>query len=170
MTALKKEDLTDIEVKLAIINEKIGNKWIIPIIVALITGLMTLLSLHIQYQFQKKFEKEKLLIEDKYKFQTKVTDLLNAIDRSFYELCYFDSSRNEELEKSLEKYYRLFGKGTSINIDEDTIQVLKQYSEDIAEKVFQIAEEKPNLEDKKSLYRESMSNFEKSKSALKDLL
>lgn len=170
MAALKKEDLKDIEAKLTIINKKIGNKWIIPIIVALMTGIIGLLSLFVQYQFQERFEQKKLLIKNKFKFQTKVNDLLCEIDKSLLELCYFGSYRNEELEKNLGKYHRLIRKGSSINIDEDSKQILKQYSEDIAKKVFQIAEKKLNKEDKKILYRESTSNFEKAKRALKDLL
>jgi len=63
MADIPKEDLERIERKLESIEQKIGNKWILPIIVALISGMIGLATVVVQVSLERSSSHERMELE-----------------------------------------------------------------------------------------------------------
>jgi len=173
------------------LENKIGEKWIIPVVVAVITGIIGIITIIVEVRYKNKTEAAiaGTLAEDqavgqaigieRASFYQQARTLLENINGSFEELCYFPakvvpprkgpvSIDEDKLSKALEEYRRLI-ENAPASIDDDTKARMKKYSEFAANAQFEIRFGSLKNDDaKKQSYQNSKQLLRDASQAIKD--
>jgi uncharacterized membrane-anchored protein YhcB (DUF1043 family) len=173
------------------LENNIGEKWVIPVLVAVITGIIGIITIIVEVKLKNRTEANiaRTLEEDKAlgqqtgieraSFYQQARELLENIDGSFEELCYFPAKAvsqrkgplsidEDKIAKSLEEYRRLI-ENAPASIDDDTKARMKKYSEFVADAQFEVRF--GSLRDdnaKKQSYQNSKQLLRDASQAIKD--
>jgi hypothetical protein len=143
---MSQEQLKEIEDKLSTIEEKIGSKWTMPIIVALITGMIGIATVAIQVKLQAQQEKASKMT-DRYlaaeeearkegkEFHAKMQTLAHDVRKHFKGRCMSSESKEDQLNEVLEKFRDLAETNRVMYGDEFTNN-LQSYGEWVAEGLY----------------------------------
>src|SRR5688500_5832542 len=146
MPEISEEQLRELEDKLTKIEEKIGSKWTVPIIVALISGLIGIATVVIQIELQAQ-QDEASKITDRYlaaeeearkegkEFHAKMQSLALDVRKHFKGRCISAESKEDQLNEVLEKFRDLAETNRVMYGDEFTNN-LQAYGEWVAESLY----------------------------------
>ena len=176
MYSTRNEDLKAIEKRLDDIERKIGDKWGVAIVVAVISGVIGIASVIVQVYLDQRAANERLVLEQQLQEQSaarrlnleqdlnffnSITSCLVDVDESFRETCLKPSSArsgfisgSKKLEDALRQYRTLIEK-YRYNFDDEFFNKLKGYNELVATNYFKI--------DSVKLPQERTGFYEKSK-------
>ncbi len=139
------------------------EKWVIPVALACLTFLFSVISYFIQRQvnnadINNKKQQEKYgeyLADNKLKFYSQCKEYLNTIDEQFESDCTFGPSEGVEsgLDSTLISF-RKFIHNQQI-IDQQVLDPVKTYSEFVAESSFTIYSKNLTIQESKKIYLNS---------------
>lgn len=178
-----RETLFKIEKRL---EEEKYRPLIIGVIVAVITAIATTIGTFVTNRKQEEVKREltqsveklgemgKLVAQKQMAFYNRATSLLNDIDDSFHEVCYFSPTQTAEkkLADSLDSYRKLLEETTEEITDENLRAEMKKYSEFVVEKLRLIKEpgRKIGDEEKSQYYIQSRTLLKSVKTHLNKVL
>lgn len=188
---VSKSDLNKIYKKLEDIEKKAGEKWLIPIIVAVIVGVFGLINIFIQTKLQntsqielvRRIKDEETLgvqdATDRNLFYQGSLSLMVKIDTDFEQVCLFEpvsvikDGKNitefqgeDSLVDSLEKF-RLVIVIPPSSINKDTITKLESYSKFVAESLSNLHKMEYSEEQLKEQLKKSRELYNEATEALK---
>ena len=146
MSEMSQEQMKEIEEKLSKIEEKIGSKWTMPIIVALISGMIGIATVAIQIKLQAEQDKASKMT-DRYlaaeeearkegkEFHAKMQSLALDVRKHFKGRCMSAESKEDQLNEVLEKFRDLAETNRVMYGDEFTNN-LQSYGEWVAESLY----------------------------------
>lgn len=160
--------------------------WIVPVLVAVISGFFAITSVVAQILIQNEsqkhitrlIEQEKTLgqqsAQAKFFLSGNLLGLLTDIDRGFEQLCNFSSGKKSVTQKSfissLAKYREQLDKSTPL-LSKEALQDLEAYSEFIVDRQYEIlySPVKSTGEQRKLFYQESQELRRKAQRAIANL-
>ena len=146
MSESSQDHLKEIEVKLSAIEQKIGSKWTMPIVVAVITGLIGMATVAIQIKLQADQDRESKLNDlvlasqeearkERKEFHTKMQSLALEVRKHFRGQCAGGTSADDKLNAALENF-RDLAELNRIKNGDDFTNNLQSYGEFVAEGLF----------------------------------
>lgn len=181
MAHIPNEDLERIERKLESIEQKIGNKWILPIIVAVISGLIGLATVVIQIRLERLSSDERMALEKKYKedaeawsqnksFHREAIESVDKINGLFKRACIEpDFKDGNDLNNLCIACFTLINTHRAhYGEDEDFIKKMQEYDDLVQTSLFDFGlgknteqDRKKALDDSKLKYDEVLSSLDK---------
>ena len=179
MADIPNEELERIERKLDSIEQKIGSKWILPIIVALVSGLIGVATVVIQIRLERQSSDERMKLEQKYKeeaealsqnkiFHSDAVGLVEKINGLFKRACTEPSFKDgNDLNNSCIACFTLIDTHRShYGDDKDFIKKMREYDDLVQTNLFDFESGKNTDQDKKKAFDNSKQKFEEVLSSL----
>src|SRR5437879_610132 len=148
MAHIPSEDLERIEKKLETIEAKIGSKWALPIIVALVSGVIGLATVVVQVRLERASSEERLKLETKLQqdaallsanqiFYNDAVTLVGRIDYLFKQASYDAKFNKDSLNNLCIDCFALINKHRPhYGEEKDFIKKLKEYNDFVSEELF----------------------------------
>lgn len=141
------DQLQEIDKKVKRINDKLSDKWVLPVCLAILGMLLTGANFLVQRHFTNKdisLNKEKEVIAEfiansKVSFYTNCLSRLTQLNEQFESFCQFDQAKQTEnqIDSNLIAFRKLIL--SQQIIDQEAISPIKLYTEFIADGVFNIS-------------------------------
>jgi hypothetical protein len=146
MSELTQDHLKEIAEKLESMEQKIGSKWTVPILVAVISGLIGMANVVIQANLERsrvlaeldRAEASKIADEERAegeKFYLQMYDLTSDVRKRFKNKCNQVERNEDQLNALLEKY-RDLAEANRVKYGDEFTNSLHAYSDWVAESLF----------------------------------
>lgn len=177
MSPATKEDLDRIEKALENMEQKIGNKWAVPLAVAIITGIIGIASVIVQVSLERASTQERLRLENQLQekkdalkkhesFYDNAISLLSKIDTHFKEACYQSVfKKGDQLNGLCGDYWELIRKYRN-QYEEDFISKIKDYNEFVSDSLFMFETDSVAPPQRQKYFLDSKQKREEVESAL----
>lgn len=173
-TALLNEQLKKLELKLDAVEGKLSGKWFLPVVIPILSTLLTFLSFIAQRQLTNadvaENRQRELIAEyitsSNINFYDGCLKHLNDLNEGFEFYCTRGQSQKAEAQMdSLLIGFRRFIQRQRI-VDQTIIEPVKKYSEFVSESRFDICSKNLREEERKRYLHESQALFDASAQAL----
>ena len=173
MPAMTQDDLKQIKNKLESIEQKIGSKWTLPIMIAVLSGLLGLVTVAVQVKLEhasneaakrreQRWQEQRRGVEERAAFYKKMIASATRMHQSFESECRSAAQRdNPKLDEMLEEYrdYAL----SNISFDQQRVPRIQAYGDWVSERLIECRE---NLALLDAFRHDNEAKFTDAKSAL----
>jgi hypothetical protein len=180
-----KADVNELKQVIKQLNERAWEKWVIPLLVALITGGFAVYTTWIQNRTTAQINNSQATItryieedkttgmavaQEKVDFYKTAKSLLVDIDSSFQQVCLFSSTDPDALTNALEKYRNLTDTAPE-GLDGQIISKMKKYSELVADS-WLVIDSNPKIDNakKKEFYEKSLPVLREAQDAVRSIV
>lgn len=147
------------------VKKKLADKWVLPVLLSVLTAVLALTSYFIQRWFNnadvgKQKQQEiaaSFVAESKVNFYKQCRLELNEINIQFESYCIVGMSEEVEITlDSLVAHFTQFVANQQV-IDQKILVAVKSYSEYVAEQTFDMKSNKPGAAERKKIFEEGKS-------------
>ncbi|MEM6737712.1 MAG: hypothetical protein AAF620_16740 [Bacteroidota bacterium] len=175
MSEISREDFERLERKIDKVNDNLSSKWTLPVSLAILGALLSLVSFFIEQNVVKSnitiSERNKIvgkaMGEDLERFYNDVWNLLIDIDEQFesYSLG-LEKVESDKLDSLLMEFHETLNKQRLV--DQEVINLCKEYKEYVSESALDLSTKVIPSSNAKRVYLESKTLHQKAVNAVKD--
>jgi hypothetical protein len=177
MVSDTKHELERIEDRLQTIEEKIGNKWILPVVVAVITSVGAIATVVVQVRLERANAEERTKLERRIQadtahlsFYNDAITLAGRVNGCFKEACYVPGfKKGDTLNDLCGDYFALIEKHRPHYEDEkDLMKSMQEYNDLVSNSALDFEIRNPTKQEREDSFRKSNEKFLEVKKALDD--